>query len=200
MTSPRLLVPAVALLLGCGGSAASAPRSPWGDGQGFGLGAAEAVRGAPEAGGLASANWDVAIDMAPGSATVSERPDGWSATNSDRASPQAGQFVFMVMRSESVATASPSQVATLLREDEESRGMNVTEVAETEFLGRPGAMYVSSGAEGTSVTVLTVSQNCVYVLNVTRAGGKDALASYFGGLVSMIRTYSGGPLDAPACR
>ena len=68
-------------------------------------------------------------------------------------------------------------------------------------MGLPGAMYVSFPDEGLyNVTLLAVSQKCVYILNVTRSGEQQVVADWFGKLVTMFKTYSGGPANAPACR
>ena len=62
-------------------------------------------------------------------------------------------------------------------------------------------MYTSVPEHGTtSVTLLAVANNCVYVLSFTHAGDRGTAAGNFGELVSRIRTMSGGPADAPACR
>lgn len=187
----------------CGGGAGKGKQSGFGEGRGFGIAPQTpqaAVDATAQADELRSANWDVAIDMAPGTATVTERPDSWSATNTDRATPAAGQFTFMVMRAEAVKQADPKLLATLLRDEELSRGVKATEVADTEFLGLPGAMFLSGGDGVTNVTVLTVSESCVYVLNVTHSGDQEAIERYFGNLVRQIKTYRGGPVNAPACR
>jgi hypothetical protein len=196
-----LLTVALAVV-GCGGST----RSGFSDGRGFGL--APPAPAAPTGPGRATANaaldsqqWDVKLDMQPGAAEVTERPDSWTASNTDIATPATGQFLFMVLRNENLSGASARSVAGVLRDDEAGRGLDVTDIADMEFMGLPGAMYVSSGSEGTfNITVLGISNNCVYVLNVTRSGDQDAVASYFGQLVGMIKTYTGGPANAPACR
>jgi hypothetical protein len=62
-------------------------------------------------------------------------------------------------------------------------------------------MYASTTGDGVfNVTLLTVFGQCVYVLNVTRAGQHEQLVDYLGGLLGAINTYTGAPLDAPACR
>jgi hypothetical protein len=191
-----------AALLGAIGCGATGRSSPFSDGRGFGLQATRpsSVPGATSA-ELRSPNWDVALGIKPGSAQVSEGPDSWTASNESTASPQAGQFLFMVLRNPDIEGASVKSVATLLREDEMARGVAATDITEAEFMGLPGAMYVSFPDEGLfNVTLLTVSQKCVYILNVTRSGDQESVADYFGALVGVIDTYSGGPANAPACR
>jgi hypothetical protein len=107
----------------------------------------------------------------------------------------------MVMRNPDVDGATARSVAGLLRKDEIARGVDASEITDAEFMGLPGAMYVSFPGESLyNVTLLAVSQKCVYILNVTRSGEQQQVADWFGQLVRVFKTYSGGPANAPACR
>jgi len=190
---------ALAALLGTA-ACMSSPASQFSSGRGFGLKPTKA--GPPtSAADLRSSTWDVSLQIKPGSAKVNESSDSWTAASSESTSVQAGQFLFMVLRNPEVDGATARSVASLLRDDEVSRGVDASEIADAEFMGLPGAMFVSFPSDGLyNVTLLTVSQKCVYILNVTRSGEQQAVADWFSELVTLFKTYSGGPANAPACR
>jgi hypothetical protein len=198
-TGVRVLV--MGALLFSTACATSSSGSSFSDGRGFGLKPSKAKATPTSAADLRSSNWDVALQIKPGTAKIAESDDSWSASNSDGATVQNGQFLFMVLRNPDVDGATARSVAGLLRDDEVSRGVDASEIADAEFMGLPGAMFVSFPDEGLyNVTLLTVSQKCVYILNVTRSGEQQAVADWFGELVTLFKTYSGGPANAPACR
>jgi hypothetical protein len=185
-------------LAGC----ASGPASQFSDGRGFGIRPAkggQALGSMPA--DLRSSTWDVSLQIKPGTAKINESQDSWTASSPESTPVQAGQFLFMVLRNPDVEGSGARKVAGLLRDDEVSRGVDASEIADAEFMGLPGAMFVSFPEDGLyNVTLLTVSQKCVYILNVTREGEQQAVADWFGELVTMFKTYSGGPANAPACR
>jgi hypothetical protein len=186
---------AAALLL-----AACASGNGFSEGTGFGLAAGRSLApSSPE--DLRSSNWDVNVNLRPDSTKIAESTDSWSASSLASVPVKAGQFLFMVMRNPDVDGASARSVAGLLRKDEIARGVDASEITDAEFMGLPGAMYVSFPGESLyNVTLLAVSQKCVYILNVTRSGEQQQVADWFGQLVRVFRTYSGGPANAPACR
>jgi hypothetical protein len=182
--------------LGC---ATFGPSATFGDGRGFGI--APPAPAATPARPFRSETWDVALDLGPGAATIDEQSDSWSASNQSQSSPQAGQFLLMVLRSANLSGAEPHSVATMLREEDSKNGLEVTEISDAEFMGLPAALYASTTGDGVhNVTLLTVSGRCVYVLNVTRIGDPDGLVDYFGSMLGLIHTATGAPADAPACR
>lgn len=191
----RWLVVAALLLGACATSSGG-----FSQGTGFGLKAGRSVApSTPE--DLRSPNWDVNVALRPDATKVAESTDSWSASSLPAASVKAGQFLFMVMRNPDVDGATARSVAGLLRKDEIARGVDASEITDAEFMGLPGAMYVSFPGESLyNVTLLAVSQKCVYILNVTRSGEQQQVADWFGQLVRVFRTYSGGPANAPACR
>jgi hypothetical protein len=176
--------------------------SGFSDGSGFGVVAQKAQKPAGQGDPtLRSANWDVAVDLGPGTASVSEKPDSWTVSNQDQSTIDKGQFLFLVLRNDNLSGAAPRAVAGVLRDDDEQKGLKVSEIQDTELLGQPGAMYASVQKDGSmTVTLLTVSGSCVYVLNVSRVGDHDSLVDYLGAVLGTIHTYSGAALSAPACR
>ncbi len=189
---------ALAALLAASGACGSS--SQFSDGHGFGIrptGTGAHARPAD----LKSSNWDVSVQLKPTTAKVAESSDSWSASSTENTPVKAGQFLFMVLRNPEVDGATARSVAGLLRDDEVKRGVDASEIADAEFMGLPGAMFVSFPGESLyNVTLLAVSQKCVYILNVTRSGEQQVVADWFGELVTMFKTYSGGPANAPACR
>jgi hypothetical protein len=182
------------------GGCASGPSSQFSDGTGFGLKPAGAAKSKLPA-DMRSSTWDVSLQLKPGGAKINESRDSWTAASPDTTPIAAGQFLFMVLRNPDVEGSAARKVASLLRDDEVSRGVDASEIADAEFMGLPAAMFVSFPEDGLyNVTLLTVSQKCVYILNVTREGEQQAVADWFGELVTMFKTYSGGPANAPACR
>jgi hypothetical protein len=180
-------VAAVVVALGVSTAACAGGSAGFSDGRGFGLTAGRAA----SADELRSANWDVKLDEVPGGLRVSEAPDSWSASNH--------QFSFVVVRNPELGSSDARTVVEMLRGEERERGIRTSEIVDSKFLGRPAAMYTSVPERGTtSVTLLAVAQNCVYVLSFTHAGERSGAA--FDQLVSRIGTMSGGPADAPACR
>jgi hypothetical protein len=182
-----------ALVTGCG-----AQLSEFGEGRGFGL---DPARGPVQQQALASQVWGVKVALATQTAQVTENDESWMASNVDRAPPEAGQFTLMVLRNARIGGQSPAAVAELLRDEQVQRGADASDIAEAHFLGRPGAMFVSSPDEDLfSVTVLTIADKCVFVLSVTRAGDQDAAAAYAADVLGGISTFDGGPASAPACQ
>ena len=181
-------------------TAACASSGPFSDGRGFGLQSASGNHPTASA-DLRSSTWDVSLLIKPGAAKINESNDSWTAASPDSTPVENGQFLFMVLRNPDVESSSARSVAGLLRQDEVARGVDASEIADAEFMGLPGAMFVSFPSDDLyNVTLLTVSQKCVYILNVTREGEQQAVADWFGHLVTMFKTYSGGPANAPACR
>jgi hypothetical protein len=193
--SSRWLAVAALFLAACASSSGG-----FSEGTGFGLKAGRSLKPAsPE--DLRSSNWDVNVNLRPDATKVAESTDSWSASSLPRTTVKAGQFLFMVMRNPDVDGATARSVAGLLRKDEIARGVDASEITDAEFMGLPGAMYVSFPGESLyNVTLLAVSQKCVYILNVTRSGEQQQVADWFGQLVRVFKTYSGGPANAPACR
>ena len=193
--SSRWLAVAALFLGACASSSGG-----FSEGTGFGLKAGRSLKpSSPE--DLRSSNWDVNVNLRPDSTKVAESTDSWSASSLSSVPVNAGQFLFMVMRNPDVDGATARSVAGLLRKDEIARGVDASEITDAEFMGLPGAMYVSFPGESLyNVTLLAVSQKCVYILNVTRSGEQQQVADWFGQLVRVFKTYSGGPANAPACR
>jgi hypothetical protein len=188
-----LVVAAVLLQTACGGG------SGFSDGRGFGIRPSASASTNPA--DLRSPNWDVSVQLKPNTADVAESSDSWTASSPSTTPVKSGQFLFMVLRNPDVDGASARSVAGLLREDEVKRGVDASEIADAEFMGLPGAMFVSFPGESLyNVTLLAISQKCVYILNVTRSGEQQVVADWFGELVTVFKTYSGGPANAPACR
>jgi hypothetical protein len=181
-------------------AAGCAASGAFSDGSGFGLKAGRSLApSSPE--DLRSSNWDVNVQLRPDATKVAESTDSWSASSLSSTTVGAGQFLFMVMRNPDVDGASARTVAGVLRQDEVARGVDTSEITDAEFMGLPGAMYVSFPGDRTyNVTLLAISQKCVYILNVTRSGEQQQVADWFGQLVRVFKTYSGGPANAPACR
>jgi hypothetical protein len=177
----------VALGLSLGGCAGGP--TAFSDGGGFGLSAPRAA--SPDE--LRSTAWDVKLDGVPGPARVTEAADSWTASS--------GSFTFVVVRNPELGGADARSVVEMLRGEDRERGFDTSEVTDASFLGRPAAMYSSVPERGTtSMTLLAVAGNCVYVLSSTHAGDRGRAAGDFGALVARIGTMSGGPADAPACR
>lgn len=185
--------PLVALALGA--CASQVPE--FGEGRGFGL--VPSVESRPAS--FASQAWGIKLALATDVADMSESAESWIVTNAQRVAPDSGQFTLMVLRNAKIDGQAPADVARLLRDGEVERGGNAGEIAAAQFLGRPGAVFMSSpGDDLFSVTVLTVVDKCVYVLSVTRSGDQDDAAAYAADLLDDISTFDGGPADAPACR
>ncbi len=199
MTGRSVVLAGGALLL-ASACASSGSTSDFSDGRGFGLKPPKPVTASSRA-DMRSPTWDVSLLIKPEAAKVAESADSWTASSTESTTVAAGQFLFMVLRNPEIGGASARSVAGLLRDDEVSRGVDASEIADAEFMGLPGAMFVSFPDEGLyNVTLLTVSQKCVYILNVTRSGDQQQVADWFGELVTSFKTYSGGPANAPACR
>jgi hypothetical protein len=212
----RIVVAAGALVL-AGASGSSQPARPaaatpagFGSAESAGPGALAASVAPPGAGasetmgagqGSFGANavrapfWDVEVALSPVDAQVVEKGGTWQLTSDDN----RGAVTVVVMRDPSVRDAWA--LADTLRTDRKNKGEDVTDVEQEMLVGLPGARWISVASTGVAtMVVLAQTKSCVYMLIASSQGTTEEIVAYFKWASALVRTVSGQPADAPACR
>jgi hypothetical protein len=139
------------------------------------------------------------VGLPPERIRVTEDDASWKASNQQDGDDSGGVFSVIVVRDPSVTDAW--RFANLLRDDAQKNGADAGDVAAQDFVGVHGARYIAVYPAGAAtLTVVAVSGKCVYVLLATRDGTKEEIVEYFTWALGLVRSQSGGPVNAPACR